>query len=271
VAEVLAPAELVDLGRYPILDLGSPAGAALLARARAQIAATGAVELDGFVTGGGLAALIEDAFALEPRAHHSQGLGTAYLGLPDLDRPDGHPARWYGEYAVGAVAYDQTPPRSPLRQLYEWEPLMRFVEAVLERGTLHPYADPMGALNLAVMGAGEQLQWHFDQTDFVVSLAIRDADQGGDFEVIPHIRSASDERYADVAAVLDGDRSRVVRLPMTPGTLLIFEGRNSIHRVSPIVGPTTRLVGLLAYDTKPDTVSSDLLRMSRYGRIEPLH
>jgi hypothetical protein len=57
---------------------------------------------------------------------------------------------------------------------------------------------------------------------------------------------------------------------MTPGTLLIFEGRYSLHRVSPVHGPTARHVGLLAYDTKPGTTGSDLLRMDRYGRTVPL-
>jgi hypothetical protein len=55
-------------------------------------------------------------------------------------------------------------------------------------------------------------------------------------------------------------------LAMTPGTLLIFEGRYTLHRVSPIVGPTLRHVGLFAYDTKPDTVSNEHLRLDRYGR-----
>ena len=54
---------------------------------------------------------------------------------------------------------------------------------------------------------------------------------------------------------------------MHPGTLLLFEGRNSIHRVTPIVGQTTRLVALLAYDTKPGTRSSKGLQMARYGRV----
>ena len=75
----------------------------------------------------------------------------------------------------------------------------------------------MGALNLAVMSDGEQLQWHFDQTDFVVSLAIQDAEEGGDFEVAPQIRTADDEHYDDVAHVLAGERGTVVTLPMTPG------------------------------------------------------
>ena len=115
-------------------------------------------------------------------------------------------------------------------------PVIEFVSAVLERAPLYRYADPMGALNLAVMGDGDELQWHYDQTDFVVSLALRDADVGGDFEVAPKLRSATDENYPGVSRVLAGDSDAVTRLPMTPGTLLIFAGRHSLHRVSPIAG-----------------------------------
>jgi hypothetical protein len=50
----------------------------------------------------------------------------------------------------------------------------------------------------------------------------------------------------------------------------VFEGRNSIHRVSPIAGPTSRLVALLGYDTRDDTMSSELLKLVRYGRTEPV-
>jgi hypothetical protein len=102
----------------------------------------------------------------------------------------------------------------------------------------------------------------------VVSLAVQDADTGGDFEVAPKIRTADEEHYGDVARVLAGERDRVVTLPMTPGTLLVFAGRYSLHRVSPIGGDTLRLVGLFGYDTKPGTMSSDLLKEVRYGRVE---
>jgi hypothetical protein len=124
----------------------------------------------------------------------------------------------------------------------------------------------MGALNLAVMGDGERLHWHFDQTDFVTSIALRPSEAGGDFEYVPLIRSAADENYPRVKQLLNGSNEGVVRVPMHPGTLLLFEGRNSIHRVTPIRGRTTRLVALLAYDTKPATRSSKLLQMARYGR-----
>ena len=55
-------------------------------------------------------------------------------------------------------------------------------------------------------------------------------------------------------------------MPMEPGTLMLFEGRRCLHRVTPIEGGTPRLVALLAYDTKPGTCSSELLRLVRYGR-----
>ncbi|MGP0032799.1 MAG: hypothetical protein ACLPVF_20125 [Acidimicrobiales bacterium] len=265
-----APEQLVDLDRYPVLQPDSATYRRAVLRGRSQLAAGGAAELAGFVTPSGVAALVADAEALAGRAHRSGGQGTAYLEVPDFSLPPDHPRLTWGDYALAAVPYDLIPLASPLRRLYEWPPMTRFIADVLDRGPLFPYADPFGALNLAVMGDGDRLQWHFDQTDFVVSLAIQSAAVGGHFEVAPRIRRPDDECYDDVAAVLAGDRARVVTLPMTPGTLLVFEGRHSLHRVAPIAGSTLRHVGLLAYDTEPGTVGSELLRQDRYGRSEPL-
>ncbi len=234
---------------------------------RKQLRETGASEIAGFVRPESLRGFADDARRLARLAHRSGGLGTVYLGFPDESFPLDHPRQWLGHYDVGAVAYDLFPADSPIRQLYEWDELLQFVAAVLERDVIYPYADPLGALNLAVMTHGDELQWHFDQTDFVVSLALQDADEGGDFEVAPMIRTVDDEHYDDVARVLHGDTTDVVTLPMTPGTLLVFAGRNSLHRVSPIRGATPRLVGLFGYDTKAGTMSSDLLKEVRYGRV----
>ena len=66
--------------------------------------------------------------------------------------------------------------------------------------------------------------------------------------------------------MLTGRDTSVVTLPMVPGTLLVFEGRHSLHRVSPVAGGRLRHVGLLAYDTDPAATGSELLRLVRYGR-----
>jgi hypothetical protein len=262
------PSQLVDLERYPLQRPESDTYRRVVSEARRELSDRGAAELEGFVSPSGVDALVRDADDLAARAHMSGGQGTAYLEFPDFSLPADHPRLQFADYAVRAVAYDITPLDSPLRLLYEWDPMKDLIEAVIERGPIFRYADPFGALNLAVMGEGDQLQWHFDQTDFVVSLAIQSAKSGGDFEVAPRIRSAHDEHYDDVAVVLSGDHTRVETLPMRPGTLLVFEGRYSLHRVSPIEGHRWRHVGLLAYDTQPGTMGSDLLRADRYGRTE---
>ncbi len=262
-----AAAALVDLERYPVLDPGCAELTSVVATARAQLAAIGAAELPGFVHPDGVAALIADAESLEGQAHRSGGLGTAYLGFPDEGVDPEHPRAYLGHYGVGAVAYDLFPVSSPMRALYDWEPLRAFIELILDRGPIFRYGDPLGALNLATMGEGDELQWHFDQTDFVVSLAVRSSATGGDFEVAPRVRRADDECYPAVAEVLQGaPEASILTLPMRPGTLLVFEGRHSLHRVTPIGGPLTRLVGLFGYDTKPGTTSSELLKLVRYGR-----
>ncbi len=262
-------ADLVDLDRYPILSPDSPTSRAAVTEARHQLHFSGAAELPGFISPKALPHLVADAESLAPRAHPSGGQGTAYLEFPDFSLPVEHPRLQFADYAVRAVPYDVMPRTSLLRQLYEWDPLKDLVEAVLDRGPIYRYADPFGALNLSVMGAGDQLQWHFDQTDFVVSLAIQSAEAGGDFEVAPRIREAHDEHYEAVAEVLGGARDPVQTLAMRGGTLLIFEGRYSLHRVSPVMGGRWRHVGLLAYDTAPGTMGSDLLRADRYGRTVP--
>ena len=227
----------------------------------------GVTVLPGFLPADAVDAMVAEVEALAPGAHHQDVHGSPYLSLPDESFPDGHPRRAHSRSALSAIAYDQFPADSPLRALYESDELLAQIEDLLDRRPLHRYADPLGALNVAVMAEGDELGWHFDMTDFVVSIALQASAGGGEFEAATNLRTANDERYDDVAAVLEGRADgRVTTYDMTPGTLMLFEGRNSLHRVTPVVGSTPRYVALLAYDTKPDTDSSELLKLVRYGR-----
>lgn len=260
------PSSYIDLARYPILELERPDARALVARCREQLARDGCCELPGFLLPEATERMVKESEALVPVSHHARGPITAYLEIPDPKWPEGHPRRRFGLSSLAAIAYDLVPTDHALRRLYEWDGLMRFLEASLAVPRLHRYADPMSALNVAVMKEGDELWWHFDQCDFVTSIALRDASEGGDFEYVPNLRSDDDERYPEVKAVLEGASESVRHVPMTPGTLLLFRGRHSIHRVTPCEGPVPRLVALLAYDEKDDVMGTDLLRMARYGR-----
>jgi len=262
-SETMTTAELVDLDRYPFDD------AHLVERCRHEFITDGVCVLPGFLRAAQLPALVAECDALAPLAHRSQVAGTPYLAPVDVHAPEGHPRRAVLRTSLEALAYDLFPPASLLRGLYESDELLHFVAALLGEPVLHRYADPFGALNLAVMRDGDELGWHFDMTDFVVSIALQPSTAGGDFLNAKQIRTVDDERYDEVAAVLaDGERSPLVRIePMTPGTLMLFNGRRSLHRVSTVIGDVPRYVALLAYDRTPGTDSSDHLKLTRYGRL----
>ena len=272
---MLDPAALVDLDRYPILDLDG-AGAAMVERHADELRDAGVSILPGFLRADRLPDLVAECDALAADAFLQDVQGTPYLELPEADAwPVGHPRVTWDRSAVHTVAYDRfAPATSALRSLFEWDGLMDLVSRILRRSPLYRYADPLGAMNLAVMQEGDALGWHFDQTDFVVSLALQPSDGGGEFENVQRLRwtdgGGIDDRYDTVARVLAGDAPELVtRVPMAPGTLMLFEGRWSLHRVTSVVGRTPRHVALFGYDTKPGTMSSELLKLVRYGRAEP--
>ena len=244
------PASLVDLERYPIDAPDSPVAARAIADARADLARQGVAVLPGFLRPDAITTMVAEADALAAD-----------------DWPAEHPRRIEGRSALTAVPYDAFGDGSPLRALYEWDALLEFVRLALECEVLHRYADPLGALNVAAMYDGDELAWHFDQTDFVVSIALQRPETGGEFECAPFTRTGDDERYDVVARCLAGDADAPTTvLEFEPGTLMLFEGRNSLHRVTPIGGPVPRHVALLGFDTRPGVRSSELLQLIRYGR-----
>lgn len=268
------PRTLVDLDRYPLEDLDGACDE-VIARHRAELAGTGVSILPGFLRADALPTLVAECEALADGAYLQDVQGTPYLELPDAAWPDRHPRVAWSRSAVHTVAYDRFHPvTSGLRALYEWDALLELVRRILDRPELHRYADPLGAMNLAVMREGDTLGWHFDQTDFVVSLALQPSDHGGAFENVQRLRwvdgGGIDERYDVVGRVLaDAAPELVTTVPMEAGTLMLFEGRWSLHRVTPVEGSTARHVALFGYDTKPGTMSSELLKAIRYGRTQP--
>jgi hypothetical protein len=92
--------------------------------------------------------------------------------------------------------------------------------------------------------------------------------EGGKFEYVPGIRTADTENFAAVRAVLDGAREPVRCLEAGPGTLTLFRGRYSLHRVTPVQGATRRVNAVLAYASTPGHRLTPLNRRLFYGEDE---
>ena len=72
--------------------------------------------------------------------------------------------------------------------------------------------------------------------------------------------------FDGVQQLLDGDLN-YDSLAMEAGTLVLFRGRNSIHRVTPVEGDLTRILAVLAYNSEPNISLSETSRMTFYGRL----
>lgn len=260
------PADLLCLERYPVCDLGNAEFDRLCAQARVALDQHSVLVLPGFLQPLALDDMRKEAVELIPLAHHMDGSATIYPEREqDISLPANHVRRTRFHTSVRAISYPKIPCTSPLRALYEWDPLMRFVAALLGLDAIYRYDDIYGALNLAVMTAGDEFGWHFDQTDFVASLVLQEPEAGGEFLCRHAIRSDHDDNDLAVQAAIEQRDDAVATVPMKAGTFMLFKGRHALHCVTPIQGATPRIVALLAYDTKPGTVSSPALHKVRYG------
>lgn len=66
--------------------------------------------------------------------------------------------------------------------------------------------------------SGNGFPWHFDTNNYTVTLAIQNAEVGGDFEYSPHLRTPTDENYEGVQAVLNGSAGLIRTLASSPAT-----------------------------------------------------
>lgn len=259
---------IVAVDRYPIDRPASSAFAALVADCRTQLAESGLCLLPDFVRPAPLAAMAGAAMALAPVAHRRREMKTAYGETVPADLPPDHPRRRRSLYSMAAIAFDQFDADSPIRALYEWEALTGFIAAVVGGGPLYRCVDELASCTVTMLAEGDEHGWHYDSNDFVVSLLLQSAEDGGNFELWPHLRTPEDERYDVVGRLFDGDRSGLLRPEMRPGTLSLFRGQRSLHHVTRVQGPRPRLIALFSYDRRPDMRFSDAVRMSVYGRLK---
>jgi len=256
---------MVDLARYPLDALATEQGRAFVADCRRRYVRDGACLLPSFVRPAALGLMAAEANGIAGQAFFCEDSHTPYLAAADQDLDASHPRNRRQATRVGSVAYDRLPADGLIRRLYRWPPLKDFIAGVLAKERLFHFADQLGACSVNVFKDGSQHGWHFDESEFTITLMLQEPERGGDFEYVAKIRGARDE-YEQVARALDGSNENIRRLPFSPGALLVFAGRDTLHRVTPVSGARLRLVPVLCYSDRPDQVNSDQVRRLFWGR-----
>ena len=265
--------DIVDLERYPITDRTNPAYQALVTRSQSLLGEEGVAIFPGFVRDEVVATMADQTLALHPCMFPFRESHTVYFKPQDDSVEPTHPLRRLMSTEKDTVAYADIPTDHLIRQIYQSDDVLSFIRDVLNLDVLYRHADPLAALNLQGFSAGQQLGWHFDRSDFSVTLSLQAANAGGDFEYVRMLRNENDDCYDAVGQFLDNPATQKIEvLPQVPGTLTLFRGRYSLHRVTPVVGDRLRLNAVFAYVDQPNVEFSDYARKLFYGRtsVEPL-
>ena len=266
VPRTAAGAPIVDLSRYPLHDLGSDAGARLVATCRRQLAADLALNLQGFCTPVVAQEMLEE---IEPCT--AQGLEKARITrnfaserpheVPSHLLPPEHPRRQFSTVKAGLqLAHDQMP-ACAVERLFQWDALTDFIGAptlhcsaclggevnavvagaVTGWEPMHRMADPFQANNIVWMREGESSLWHYDFSDVTVALLLEEPQEGGLFEFVDRLRDDAPDggpNYEGVQAVLERRHPRLATFARGQGTLTVFRGVSSLHQVSAPPNPT---------------------------------
>ncbi|PZO81957.1 MAG: 2OG-Fe(II) oxygenase [Mesorhizobium amorphae] len=258
--------DIIDLHRFPLDREGSPEWEALLARCKRELAADGMFNLEGFLKPGvAERAVTELRPAIDTASHEHRRSHNIYFKpeIPGL-APD-HPALRKVETISHTVCADQMPDSIVLR-IYEYEPLMRFLAASMDKPRLHAMEDPLARANVMSYRAGEALNWHFDRSEFTTTLLLQKPEEGGDFEYRTDLRSEADPNYEGVARLLEGRDPDARIMRVQPGTLNVFRGKNTAHRVTTVGGARDRVIAVFSYYERPGVLFSAEERLGFYGR-----
>lgn len=254
----------------PIINLSAcPINSAdFQAQCRQTLHSAGALVLHDFLQPQAIELIRNEGVANQHLAYYTNSKHNVYLQPADPALAADHPRNRLVESSKGCITTDQIPTDSPLHALYNSDAFRQFLRVVLGIESLYEYADPLSSINLHYASEGQELGWHFDNSSFAITLLIQAPGEGGCFEYVKDLRDADagESNYQGVDAVLNGTIQPDM-LTLNAGSLVLFRGRNSIHRVTPVIGDTTRMLVVLAYNTQPGISLSESARQTFYGRL----
>ena len=256
---------ILDLETYPLDRPGSAEWQALVDTCRADLAAHGMFNLVGLMRPDVASQVVDDTSGLfDSDAFLHARRHNIYFRDVDGLAPD-HPALMQFETSNRTLCADQIA-GSPLLRLYGWPEFARFLAATMQMTQLHVMDDPLASVNVMAYREGQALNWHFDRSEFTTTLLLQGAKSGGEFEYRTNLRGDDDPNYDGVARLLAGQDPDTRKITLSPGTLNVFRGKNTAHRVTPVRGDRSRVIAVLSYYQTPGVRFSETERVGFYGR-----
>ncbi len=258
--------DVIDLDRFPLDQLDSVDGQALVRRCRDDLERDGMFNLAGLMRPEAIEKAVSEVKLLFKTSAFTHSRQHNIYFLPEIqDLPADHPALQKFETINHTICADQIP-GSVLLRLYEWPPFAAFLAAVMGKPALYGMDDPLARLNVMAYGRGEALNWHFDRSEFTTTLLLQSPDRGGEFQYRTGLRSDEDANYDGVGEFLQHQQASAKSLSLDAGTLNVFRGKNTAHRVTPVEGERKRIIAVFCFYEQAGVQFSNEDRIGFYGR-----
>jgi len=235
---------------------------------RQKLSEEGVLLIPQFLQSEALKQTIKEAEAQTHLAYFTKKTHNVYLSEPNASLPETHVFNRQVKSSKGCITTDQIQKESGLHIIYNNFIFKKFIAHVVRENAIYPYADTLSGINIHYASEGEELGWHFDNSSFAITLLLQAPKEGGLFQYVRDLRNSNSEdmNFNGVETVLN-DEVPVKTLNMGEGTLVLFRGLNSMHRVTPTIGNKTRILVVLAYNNKPGVSLSETARMTFFGRL----
>ena len=257
-----------DIGKWVNLKSCPLSSIDFANQCRQKLSDTGVLLLPKFLLSEALNQTIKEAEARAHLAYFTKKTHNVYLSEPDTSLPETHVFNRQVKSSKGCITTDQIQSESGLHVIYNNSIFKKFIAHVVKENAIYPYVDPLSGINIHYAREGEELGWHFDNSSFAITLLLQAPKEGGVFQYVTDLRKNNSEEmdFEGVEAVLN-NKTPVKTLNMEEGTLVLFRGLNSLHRVTPTIGNRTRILVVLAYNNKPGVSLSETARMTFFGRL----
>ena len=74
---------------------------------------------------------------------------------------------------------------------------------------MYPYSDPLSSININYYDEGDALGWHFDNSDFTITLLIKNCIKGGVYEFFNNMRYNDGQENYDFVEKIRSEERRV--------------------------------------------------------------
>ena len=258
--------DFIDLDRYPIDQPKTAEYSDLVQLCQKELDAEGMFNLAGILRediAWELSEALLPKFQTEAFTHSR--MHNIYFQKEVAGVPPHHPCLIPFETTNHTLCTDQLSD-TLLGDLYQSSALARFLADVMGKPKLYPMADPLAGLNAMAYYKGEALNWHFDRSEFTTTLLLQAPENGGDFQYRKDLRSEDNPNFEGVARMLAGEDDELRTLVQSVGTLNVFRGKNTAHRVTPVAGNRARIIAVFSFFEEPNRSFSTEERVGFYGR-----